>query len=267
MRVNGNPAVMLNWVSALRDCRGSMLSFYEDLTPDEWTAPSLAAGWSVQDVLAHLGSGCHAMFGPAMLRLIRSSDIEATNDDFVEQRRSWSSSAVLAEYRTWSRHALRAAGLASRWPLRTLRVPLAELGAFDARLLLCGALTFDHYTHLRHDLAPALNRTVPAPSGQVIAIVLEWMLAVLGNQIARADFSWLDTGVGVILEGAGGGSWVIDRRGVRRAHAEVAHTRIVGAAIDFPSWATTRTDWRSHSMRLEGSQELAIRLLENVNVV
>ena len=76
----GRVEAALDWMSSLADSRAKMLSIYDDLNSHEPAAPSLAAGWSLRDVLAHLGSGCHAMSGPAVLSLMRSSDIEARND-------------------------------------------------------------------------------------------------------------------------------------------------------------------------------------------
>jgi hypothetical protein len=46
----------------------------------KWRTPSAAPGWRVQDVVAHLGSGCHSLFTPVSLKLLRSRDIERTND-------------------------------------------------------------------------------------------------------------------------------------------------------------------------------------------
>ena len=62
---------------------------------------------------------------------------------------------------------------------------LAELGRFRVGQLLY-AIVFDTHTHLRHDIAPALGRTVPATDAGRMAVVLEWMMAVLSNERAGA---------------------------------------------------------------------------------
>ena len=48
---------------------------------------SRAEGWSIADVVAHMGAGCHAMFGPAVVKILLADDIEQTNDQMVAIRR------------------------------------------------------------------------------------------------------------------------------------------------------------------------------------
>jgi hypothetical protein len=57
---------------------------------------SLAEGWRIQDVVAHLGAACHAVFSPSAAELMRGNDIERANDAMVDSRRDWSSTDVLA---------------------------------------------------------------------------------------------------------------------------------------------------------------------------
>ena len=49
----------------------------------------VAAGWRVQDVVAHMASTYRALFGPAALELMRSKDIERTNEVLLDSRRGW----------------------------------------------------------------------------------------------------------------------------------------------------------------------------------
>jgi uncharacterized protein (TIGR03083 family) len=44
------------WISALRSSQDRLAALVEPLGPDRVTAPSMAAGWSVAQVLSHLGS-------------------------------------------------------------------------------------------------------------------------------------------------------------------------------------------------------------------
>jgi uncharacterized protein (TIGR03083 family) len=112
-----------------------MLAFCATLAPAEWRMNSLAEGWRIQDVVAHLGTGCHAVFSPAAAKLMRGNDIERTNDAMVDSRRDWSSTDVLAEYRRWSRGFGAVFTTLARTPLGGVQAPLAELGKFPARLL------------------------------------------------------------------------------------------------------------------------------------
>jgi hypothetical protein len=52
---------------ALRAEAAAMSAFIGTLTESEWAAPSKAPGWRVQDVIAHLGAGCHGFFQPSWI--------------------------------------------------------------------------------------------------------------------------------------------------------------------------------------------------------
>jgi uncharacterized protein (TIGR03083 family) len=254
-------------VSAMRDERCQVLSFCRDLDDEEWHTSSAAAGWRVQDVVAHMGSACHALFGPAALELIRSKDIERSNDVLVDKRRDWPPSRVLAEYEHWSQVVLRVMGAVSRTPLVHARMRLAELGRFPTGQLLC-AIVFDTHTHLRHDIAPALGRPAPGTDTNRTAVVLEWMMAVLSNQLRAADPAWLDRPLSITLSGPGGGCWVVRPDGsVAPGKLDGAAAQIDGAAIEFPEWATQRAGWRDRDVTVRGDSEYGERFLDAVNVV
>jgi uncharacterized protein (TIGR03083 family) len=228
-------------VGALRRERSQLLSFCRDLSDADWQMPSAAVGWRVQDVVAHMGSAYRALFGPAALELMRSKDIERTNDLLVDRRRDWPPSRVIAEYERWSQVMLRLMGPVSRTPLARAPMRLAELGRFRVGQLLC-AIVFDTHTHLPHDIAPALGRTVPDTDADRMAVVLEWMMAVLSNQLRAARPGWLDRPVSITLSGPGGGCWVVHPDGaVALGSPHGTAVQIDSPAIEFPEWATQRS--------------------------
>lgn len=255
-------------VEAFRRERMEILRFCRDLDDQQWQATSRAPGWSVQDVLAHMGAGCKAVFRPALLELINSVDIEKTNDGFVAQRRDWTPLQVLTEYERWSNRLLTLARGLSRTPLGRVRIPLAELGRFPVGLVLTGALVFDHHTHLRHDIAPALNRPAPASDAVRMGVVLEWMFAVLANQLQSAPPNWLTKPIAVTLHGPGGGSWWVQPCGViTNGPTHDATADIAGLASEFPEWATRRAGWRDRDIRITGDADYAALFLDRVNVI
>ncbi|HEX5144408.1 MAG TPA: maleylpyruvate isomerase N-terminal domain-containing protein, partial [Mycobacterium sp.] len=150
--------------------RAALLRFCRDLGDAEWQTPSAATGWRVQDVVAHMGSSCHEMLGPGVLEIIRSKDIESSNDVFVDRRRDWSPGEVLSEYERWSSRALRLTGFTARTPLARAPMKVGELGRFPFGQML-GALVFDTHIHLRHDIAPVLDRPAPTTDANRIAVV------------------------------------------------------------------------------------------------
>lgn len=256
----------LDRVGALRAERSKLLTLVARLHDSQWEADSHAAGWTVHDVVAHLGSGCHAIFSPRAGRMLFGDDIERANDLMVDERRHWNHWAVFDEYRTWSRRVAAIAPAVSRTPLSRVPVPLSELGRFPAGLLLTGALVFDHHTHVEHDVLPALGIPSPGTDANRMGVVIEWMMAVLGNQLAAAKPPWLDRAVTLRLHGQGGGVWTISASGTVPASAE-ASTCIESSAAEFPAWGTKRRDWRDQNVVITGDHDYATRVLDHVNVV
>ncbi len=259
---------MLDRIGALRQERAALLALCRDLDDAEWRTPSAAEGWRVQDVVAHLASGFHGVFTPTVLTMMRSKDIERTNDVLVDERRGWAPAHTLAEYERWSGRVISVATAICRTPLAALHVPLGELGRFPFRLLLAGAFVFDHHTHLRHDIVPALSRPMPTTDANRMAVVLEWMLAVLSNQLRAARPPWLTQPVGITLDGPGGGSWLVHPDGsVTAGPVDAAVAQIAGTALAFPQWGTRRADWRECDVRISGDSEYGSRFLDELNVV
>jgi uncharacterized damage-inducible protein DinB len=50
-------------VGALRRERSELLTLCRHLSDADWQTQSAAAGWRVQDVVAHMGSAYRALFG------------------------------------------------------------------------------------------------------------------------------------------------------------------------------------------------------------
>lgn len=256
-------------VAAFQRERAALLSFCAELSQSQWRADSAAAGWRVQDVVAHLGASCRALFTPAAITLLTTRDIERANNIPVDSRRHWHWSQVLAEYERWSGRTLRAASLVARSPARALRTRLGELGSFTVGLVLPGALVFDHHTHLRHDIAHAIGAPAPGTDAGRMSVVVEWMLAVLANQLRANPPSWLRAPVCLELYGDGGGRWLIRPDGTIATAAgdcgPVASIR--GNVNSFPVWATKRVDWRTSDIAISGNQELLTTLLDLMNIV
>ena len=247
--------------------RAQMLAFCDGLGPAEWRMNSMAPGWRLQDVVAHLGSECHALFSPSAAKLMRGNDIERVNDVLVAARDDWSSADVFAEYRRWSAVVARLLPVVARTPLGGVQAPLADLGRFPMRLML-GALVFDHHTHLRHDMAPAVGRPEPATDANRMAVVLEWMMAVLSNQLQAALPPWLDRPLSITLSGPGGGSWLVATDGsVTPGSTDSAASQISGVALEFPHWGTRRVSWRDRDVSISGDSDYGAQFLDIVDIV
>ncbi|APE18226.1 maleylpyruvate isomerase family mycothiol-dependent enzyme [Mycolicibacterium pallens] len=259
--------VTLDRGAAFKAERADVLAFCAGLEPAQWRMDSRCQGWRIQDVVAHMGTGCRAMFSPAAAKLMRTNDIEAANDLMVDSRRDRSGPDVLAEYRRWSGVAAAVFPLMGRRPLGGVPMALGELGRFPLRVLT-GAMVFDHHTHLRHDMAPALDRPAPGTDANRMAVVLEWMMAVLSNQTRAATPAWLDRPLDITLTGPGGGTWRVGADGgVAAGPGGGAAAEITGLALEFPEWGTRRAAWRDRDVRISGDVDYATAFLDTVNIV
>ncbi|MGH8992481.1 MAG: maleylpyruvate isomerase family mycothiol-dependent enzyme [Acidimicrobiia bacterium] len=257
-------------VGALRREREDVLAFCRLLGDDEWKAPSACAGWSVQDVVAHMTATVHGVFTPWLLKVVRAKSVERNNDADVEARRSLTPAEVLAEYETWSGRLPKLMQAGQLPGVGSTPFPLGDIGTYPLAVITC-AFVFDAHVHLRHDLAPPLGRPSPPTDEGRMACVLEWMIAGL-PQMSRASLSFMDRPVRLTLEGPGGGTWGVVPRAGGKLTTEagpvvgaVAH--ITGVAEEFPVWATGRSAWRDHDLKLEGDEDYATRVLDAVKVV
>ncbi|NGO49420.1 maleylpyruvate isomerase family mycothiol-dependent enzyme [Streptomyces ureilyticus] len=256
-----------NMAAALRAERAEMLNFTSGLTDDEWIAPSAAAGWRITDVVAHVGATARSFYVPTGLRTTFAGSLEQANEAPVDQRRNWSRAKVMAEYQRATRRATTILDVVRRTPAARARVRLAELGRYPLGLLMAGALVFDHHTHLRHDMAPALGRPVPPTDADRMRAVLTWMIAVLSNQIAKAPVAGLDARLALTLTGPGGGTWWTDEAGALTPSNGPVAAHVTAPALTFPDWGTQRSSWRDSDVTITGDTELATRFLDTVNVI
>jgi uncharacterized protein (TIGR03083 family) len=266
-------------IEALHAERQLVLDLAASLTPEEWATSSDCAGWRVQDVIAHMGATFVTVGGGTTARAEPpSDDAERNADAAVDERRSWTADAVLAEYESASTTAIGALSALQEPPMRDTVVPLGNLGSHPLHLL-ANALVFDHYCHLRHDLlapsGPLQREALPCDDLRLRPAVA-WMLGGLPQMCAEA-LSIVDRPLRLVLDGPGGGAWTIqagspyvtiDDATPGGPH-DVAAT-ITSTAHDFVSWATKRRDWRDAGVRIDADGEdgaYAARVLDAFNVI
>lgn len=257
---------MIDRPAAFRAQRADVLRFCDSLSPADWRMDSRAAGWSVADVVAHMGSSCHALFTPAGLGLMRADSVERANDQLVDARRDRTPAQVFSEYRRWSKVLGATVPVLTRTPLARLTVPLAELGSFPVRLLP-SASVFDQHTHLSYDIAPAVGRRAADADANRMAAVLEWMMAVLSNQLVAAAPVWFDRPLSITLTGPGGGTWSVSATGSVVPNGSSGASRITAAATEFPEWGTRRASWRDRDVGIDGDVDYGAAFLDRVNIV
>src|SRR5215469_5245680 len=104
--------------------RAALLEICAGLGEADWRAPSGCSGWTVQDVVAHMGALYWLVVDPAKLPDVTGMPTERAQDVYVEHRRSMTAEEVLADYESVSVPALSAlAGLDGK----RFEVPLGDL--------------------------------------------------------------------------------------------------------------------------------------------
>ncbi|WP_068032745.1 maleylpyruvate isomerase family mycothiol-dependent enzyme [Nocardia mexicana] len=254
---------------ALRDERQALLDFCADLSEADLAAASAAPGWSVADVFIHLTATVRALVTPTGFALATTRDIERLNERLVDERRSHTTKHVLRDLTTWTARGCTALNALTAPGIGQLRLPVGELGWYPLDLVPA-MLVFDWHTHLRHDIAVALDRPVPPTDPRRMAAVLTWLTALL-ERSHRRPLSWLEAPVALTLTGPGGGTWRIEPRGgrirVRPAPAAGAAAHIAALALEFPQWGTRRLPWRTCAVAVTGDAELGTRVLDSIKLV
>ena len=231
-------------IDALHADREAILKIGSDLTDAEWATASGCPGWSVKDVLAHLGTLLRLVIDPASLPDATGLGTERAGDMYVESRRSWAPARVLADYEWVSLPAFQAleslAGL-------DLEVPLGDLGTYPAALIPA-AYAFDHYTHIRADLFPPRGALAgpPPPSDELRLVpALDWIEAALPQQNAER-IAALTGGVQISVTGPGARTL---RLGPGDRVAEISSD-----APAFVRWVTQRGSWAELGVRADGDE-------------
>jgi uncharacterized protein (TIGR03083 family) len=257
-------------VAALRAERAAVLEFFGALSPEEWEAPSGCPSWSVKGVLSHMSAAFHGCFTPWFIGLMRTKDLERSSDRDVEKRADRPPEKVLAEYRLWSGRYLNIQPIMKATGLNNVKIPLGQLGRYPMGIFPA-AFTFDHHTHLRHDVAGALGKNPPPIDAERMAVAMEWMIAGI-PQMCREGMRTIERPVDLILDGPGGGTWGLSPSptGLLEIHpggAPGADALIIGNTGEFVLWGTTREPWREHEVKVDGDIDLGTRFLDALNIV
>jgi uncharacterized protein (TIGR03083 family) len=188
-------------IKALEADRGALLDICAGLTDADWKADSGCAGWSVQDVVAHLGALYWLVVDPSKLPDVGGLPTERAQDVLVEARRTMGPARVLTDYEQVSAEGIeRLTGLESM----DAELPLGDLGTYPASELP-NAYCFDHFTHIRADLfaprGPLTGEPPPSDERRLVPAV-KWIAAALPQQNAELMAS-LTGSIEIDVRGAG----------------------------------------------------------------
>jgi uncharacterized protein (TIGR03083 family) len=248
---------MGNAIDALQADREALLDICAKLGDAEWKADSGCPGWSVQDVVAHLGALFWMLVDPSTLPAAADRPTEQAQEVYVRARRDWSAQRVVEDYRTVSSDAI---GQLAELQTQDFELPLGDLGTYPASLLP-NAYAFDHYTHIRADLflpRGPLRTNPPASDELRLVPAIEWIAAALPQQNALVREALNGSGAAA-LQIVGPAGQVIEFG----AGPNVATVTSDGPA--FIRWITQRGSWEQLGVTATGD-ERALAALRRLHV-
>lgn len=240
---------------SIRADRDALVQLCAGFADAEWKSPSGCEGWSVQDVVAHMGALFWLAVDPSALPDTSGLPTERAQDAIVESRRSWSSQQVLDDYATVSEQALLAA---AAFETQDFVLELGDLGSYPANLLP-NAYAFDHFTHIRLDLfAPRGPLTAGAPPVDAVRVgpTLDWIEAAAPQQSA-AVIAALPGAVEISVAGPGG-------RVLTFGTGDVV-ARVDNDAVTLVRWATGRGRWEDLTITASGDPD-ALETIQGLKV-
>jgi uncharacterized protein (TIGR03083 family) len=259
-------------VDGFRAERDAILSIAHSLSEHEWQLPSDCAGWTVHDVMGHMGGALHGVIDPSYMPHGGSlDDPEAMMELGVAERRTWTTDQIIEEYALATGQALDLFASFQEPPLADTMIPMGKLGTHPMSILPATFL-FDHYCHLRNDmLAPngPLDRAEPPRDEQRLQPTVEWMLAGLPAMCEDA-LGFVDRPLVLRLEGPGGGRWTIAAGNglvaVSKGAGRDAVATVTSSSHDFVVWGTQRRPWSDY-VRIEGDDAYAARVLDGIDII
>jgi uncharacterized protein (TIGR03083 family) len=247
---------MSEGINALRADREALLSICAGLGDAEWKAGSGCPGWSVQDVVAHMGALFQVVVDPAALPDVTGVPTERAQEVWVSARRALTPEQIVAHYTDVSEKAI---GLLAGLAGADFEMPLGDLGTYPARVLPA-AYCFDHYTHIRADLfAPRGPLPGPPPPSDELRLgpAVDWIEAAVGQQNA-GRLAELAGAAEIVLSGG-------DSRTIRLGPDGPPVASVRSDADAFVRWVTQRAAWDELGVEAAGD-ERALGVLRALKV-
>lgn len=259
-------------VDALRAIHKEVRAVAASLSEEQWQAPSACEGWRVQDVFAHLTSNLKETVEPTPAPAEGAPELKAEEamEALVAPRKDWTPRELMAEYDQYVDGWLGAMAAMQNEPTASTEAPLADLGTHQLHLV-ANAFAFDHYCHLRIDLADVAGPLSDADD-LMVRPGIEWMLAGMPQMQVEQLKAAVESELVLDLTGPGGGQWTISPASgdgmisvTEGASAEAVST-ISSSAHDFVSWGTKRSDWRD-ACEVTGDDVAAAAFLDTLDII
>jgi uncharacterized protein (TIGR03083 family) len=259
-------------ISGMRSAAGDLIEVARSLNEGEWQTPSAAAGWSVQDVVSHVGCLLELLQAAVRSETVPDSGIEPLNEAMVAERRDWDAARTLSNVQKQLDQAITLFTPLQEPPMACVETPMLDLGTYPLHAI-ADMFTFDMTAHLRYDiLAPRgpISRELPPLDEARLGPSVSWLLGGIPKMhpdLARhltAPLALHLTGPGarnVLIRAQEGGISVDALRSADHAAAALTST-----TTDFLGWSTTRLPWHP-LVAIEGDQSAAAAFLDAINLI
>jgi uncharacterized protein (TIGR03083 family) len=252
---------------------GDVSALAGSLGDSEWAVPSAAAGWTVKDVVTHMGDLLGTLASAIQGELRTDLGIERLNDANVAAKSAWSPAHVVADLEERASGMFPVLEALQNEPEASTQAQLLDLGSYQLNAIP-DMFAFDFYTHLRWDIlaprGPLTGHHVPEPDAVRLRPAVGWLLAGIPRMQAGIRDS-LAKPVTLVLTGPGGGAWQLGPGTalitVTPAGPDAATAaRIESTTHAFTAWATTRLPWRDNAT-VTGDEQIAAAFLDALNLV
>jgi uncharacterized protein (TIGR03083 family) len=250
-----------------------MLSVAGALTSGQWQLPSGAEGWSVKDVVAHVG--CLMDFLVAAVGGEAGPDmgIEELNEVQVAKQRGLDGAQTMAFVRSKLATALQTFAPLQEEPTALTTALLQDLGTYPLHAIV-DMFTFDITTHLHYDIlrprGPIEASLRPLDERQ-LGPAVSWLLAGIPRMQRELPREFAGP-LSLDLTGPAGTRVITSSDG-----ATITVTPSTGPGLqpralltsstdDFLAWSTKRLPWQQ-LVSVEGDREEAARFLDALNLV
>ncbi len=248
---------MTRSTEALAADRAVLIGICAGLDDAGWAAPSGCTGWSVKDLVAHMGALYWAVVDPSLLPDTSTIGTEEGQELVVRSRRSMTAEQILDDYAAVSEKAI---AILETFEGIDVEMPLGDLGTYPVSVIPT-AFCFDHFTHIRADLfAPRgpFEGPVPPTDELRVAPTLAWIDVALPQQ-NKALLETFDSTADIVITGTG-------ERTIRVGRPDGGASAVVRSDADScVRWITQRAAWDDLGVETEGDAG-CLAVIQNLKV-
>jgi uncharacterized protein (TIGR03083 family) len=211
-------------IAGMRPAAGDLVDIGRGLDDTEWQTPSAAAGWSVRDVISHIGCLLELLQAAVRGEAVPDSGIEPLNDAMVAERRGWDNTRILENVQKQLEQAIATFIPLQDEPNASVEAPMLDLGTYPLHAI-ADMFTFDMTTHLRYDIvAPRgpITRQLPPLDELRLGPSVSWLLG--GIPKMQADLaSHLIAPMALQLTGPAAANILISNEGASSPSTQYGH--------------------------------------------